>query len=115
MSTLKVILNPKIIIWALLLVICFLAFALLIQGGDLKQAQRARLDQSNYCLKYTSDSIAYSQLTLLREQDAHKRDVDTANSQISDLVNRYNSLLTKHRIRLEQLNVYGFLVKITAP
>jgi hypothetical protein len=114
-STLKVILNPKVIIWVLLLVIAFLAFALLIQGGDLKQAQRARLDQSNYCLKYTSDSIAYSQLTLLREQDAHKRDVDTANSQISDLVNRYNSLLTKHRIRLEQLNVYGFLVKITAP
>jgi len=107
--------KPKIIIWALLLVICFLAFALLIQGGDLKQAQRMQLDQSNYCLKYSSETIAYSQLTLLREQDAHKRDVDTANSQISDLVNRYNSLIAKHRLKLEQLNVYGFLVKITAP
>jgi len=114
-STLKLNLNPKKVIWALLIIIGFLVFALLIQGGDLKQAQRARLDQSNYCLKYTSDSIAYSQLTLLREQDAHKRDIDTANSQISDLVNRYNSLLTKHRIRLEQLSVYGFLVKTTAP
>ena len=115
MSTLKFNLNPKKVIWALLLIIGFLVFALLIQGGDLKQAQRARLDQSNYCLKYTSDSIAYSQLTLLREQDAHKRDVDTANSQISDLVNRYNALIAKHRLKLEQLNVYGFLVKITAP
>jgi hypothetical protein len=114
-STLKFNLNPKKVIWALLLIIGFLVFALLIQGGDLKQAQRARLDQSNYCLKYTSDSIAYSQLTLLREQDAHKRDVDTANSQISDLVNRYNALLTKTRNKAEHLNLYGFLVKITAP
>lgn len=113
--SLKSILNPKVIIWVLVTIICFLSFALLIQGGDLKQAQRMQLDQSNYCLKYTSETIAYNQLTLLREQDAHKRDVETANSQISDLVNRYNSLITKHRLKLEQLNVYGFLVKLTSP
>ena len=113
--SLKVTLNPKKVIWALVFVIGLLSFALLVQGGDLKQAQRARLDQSNYCIKYASDTIAYSQLTLMREQDAHQRDVDTANNQISDLVNRYNSLVGKKNSKAELINVYGFLITRSIP
>ncbi len=52
-------------------------------GGDLKQSRKMTLDQSNYCIRYTSDIIASSRLDLIREQDAHGRDIDKANTVIS--------------------------------
>ena len=79
--------------FALIVILCL---SLLFIGGDLKQARKMTLDQSNYCIKYTSDIIASSRLDLIREQDAHSRTVDKANSVIDDIVNRYNSLVARY-------------------
>lgn len=74
------------------------------------------LEQSNYCIKYTSDILATSNVELLREEDAHKRSIDTANAKIEDLVTRYNNLLAEYKkkvrsVKEQPLLIYSFLVK----
>ncbi len=56
----------KGIIWGQSALIVILLLSLLFVGGDLKQARKMTLDQSNYCIKYTSDIIASSSLDLIR-------------------------------------------------
>jgi hypothetical protein len=106
----------KSIIWVQSALIVILSMSLLFMGGDLKQARKMTLDQSNYCIRYTSDIIASSRLDLIREQDAHIRTVDKANSVIDDIVNRYNSLVSRYNkstggSNYDLLNVYSYKVK----
>jgi hypothetical protein len=106
----------KGIIWAQSFLIVILSTALLFLGGDLKQSRKMILDQSNYCIKYTSDIIASSRLDLIREQDAHSRTVDKANSVIDDIVNRYNSLVARYNkstggTNYDSLNTYSYRIR----
>ena len=99
----------------------FLLFtALLFVGGDLKHANRMSLDQSQYCIRYTSDIIASSRLGLIREQDAHQRDIDSANKVLADIIDRYNTLIEKYNkntggYNLNPLNPYSYKVMRTIP
>ena len=106
----------KGIIWVQSFLIVILFTALLFLGGDLKQSRKMTLDQSNYCIKYTSDIIASSRLDLIREQDAHSRTVDKANSVIDDIVNRYNSLVARYNkstggINYDPLSIYSYRIR----
>ena len=106
----------KGIIWIQSALIVILFLSLLFVGGDLKQARKMTLDQSNYCIKYTSDIIASSRLDLIREQDAHVRTVDKANSVIDDIVNRYNSLVARYNkstggTNYDPLNTYSYRIR----
>ena len=99
--------------FALIVILCL---SLLFIGGDLKQARKMTLDQSNYCIKYTSDIIASSRLDLIREQDAHARTVDKANSVIDDIVNRYNSIVARYNkstggTNYDPLNTYSYRIR----
>jgi len=106
----------KGIIWGQSAFIVILLLSLLFVGGDLKQARKMTLDQSNYCIKYTSDIIASSRLDLIREQDAHVRTVDKANSVIDDIVNRYNLLVARYNkntggTNYDPLNTYSYRIR----
>ena len=106
----------KSIIWAQSALIVILSLFLLFMGGDLKHANRMTLDQSQYCIRYTSDIIASSRLDLIREQDAHSRTVDKANSVIDDIVNRYNSLVARYNkstsgTNYDPLNTYSYRIR----
>ena len=110
----------KSIIWVQSSLIVILSIALLFMGGDLKQSRKMTLDQSNYCIRYTSDIIASSRLDLIREQDAHQRDVDKANSMIADIINRYNTLVERYNkstggTNYDPLNQYSYKIMRTAP
>ena len=100
--------------------IVILSTALLFLGGDLKQSRKMTLDQSNYCIRYTSDIIASSRLDLIREQDAHGRDVDRANTVIIDMVERYNSIVARYNkstggYNYDTLNPYSYKIMRTVP
>ncbi len=106
----------KSIIWVQFTLIVILATALLFMGGDLKQSRKMTLDQSNYCIRYTSDIIASSRLDLIREQDAHIRTVDKANSVIGDIINRHNTLVARYNkntggINYDLLNQYSYIIR----
>ena len=106
----------KGIIWMQFALIVILSTALLFMGGDLKQSRKMTLDQSNYCIRYTSDIIASSRLDLIREQDAHARTVDKANSVIDDIVNRYNSIVARYNkstggTNYDPLNTYSYRIR----
>jgi ABC-type transport system involved in cytochrome bd biosynthesis fused ATPase/permease subunit len=103
-------LNSKITIQALFIVVLLLITALLVQSSNLADQRKMTIGQSNYCIKYTSDIIANNSLQLIREQDAHRRDVDRANEKITTLVNYYNDLLKKTKQKTSPLNPYSFLV-----
>jgi hypothetical protein len=106
----------KTLVWVQTFLIVILSTALLFLGGDLKQSRKMTLDQSNYCIRYTSDIIASSRLDLIREQDAHNRTVDKANSVIDDIVNRYNSLAARYNkstggTNYDPLNTYSYRIR----
>jgi hypothetical protein len=106
----------KTLVWVQTFLIVILFTALLFLGGDLKQSRKMTLDQSNYCIRYTSDIIASSRLDLIREQDAHVRTVDKANSVIDDIINRYNSLAARYNkstggTNYDPLNTYSYRIR----
>ena len=106
----------KTLVWVQTFLIVILFTALLFLGGDLKQSGKMTLDQSNYCIRYTSDIIATSRLDLIREQDAHVRTVDKANSVIDDIINRYNSLAARYNkstggTNYDPLNTYSYRIR----
>ena len=106
----------KTLVWIQAFLILILSTALLFLGGDLKQSRKMTLDQSNYCIRYTSDIIASSRLDLIREQDAHSRTVDKANSVIDDIINRYNSLAARYNkstggTNYDPLNTYSYRIR----
>jgi hypothetical protein len=103
-------LNSKITIQALSIVVLLLITALLVQSSNLADQRKMTIGQSNYCIKYTSDIIANNSLQLIREQDAHRRDVDRANEKITTLVDYYNTLLKKTKQKTSPLNPYSFLI-----
>ena len=103
-------LNSKITIYALSIVVLLLISALLIQSSNLADQRKMTIGQSNYCIKYTSNIIANNSLQLIREQDAHKRDVDRANEKITTLVDYYNTLLKKTKQKTSPLNPYSYLI-----
>lgn len=112
--------NTKMLIRVQSGLIGLLLLSLLFLGGDLKQAREMALKQSNYCISYTSDITTSSKLELIREQDAHQRDIDKANATIEDLVYRYNKLVDKYNkgtggYNYDPLNQYSLLVKRTIP
>jgi hypothetical protein len=106
----------KTLVWVQTFLIVILSTALLFLGGDLKHSRKMSLDQSNYCIRYTSDIIASSRLDLIREQDAHSRTADKANSVIDDIVNRYNSLAARYNkstggTNYDPLNTYSYRIR----
>ena len=106
----------KSIVWGQSALIVILSLSLLFMGGDVKHANRMTLDQSQYCIRYTSDIIASSRLDLIREQDAHSRTVDKANSVVDDIVNRYNTLVARYNkntggINYDPLNTYSYRIR----
>jgi len=106
----------KTLVWVQTFLIVILSTALLFLGGDLKQSRKMTLDQSNYCIRYTSDIIASSRLDLIREQDAHVRTVDKANSVIDEIVNRYNSLVARYNkttggTNYDPLSIYSYRIR----
>ena len=106
----------KSIIWVQSALIVILSLSLLFMGGDVKHANRMTLDQSQYCIRYTSDIIASSRLDLIREQDAHSRTVDKANSVVDDIVNRYNTLVARYNkntggTNYDPLNTYSYRIR----
>ena len=106
----------KTLVWVQGLLIVILSTALLFLGGDLKQSRKMTLDQSNYCIRYTSDIIATSRLDLIREQDAHARTVDKANSVIDDIINRYNGIVARYNkstggTNYDPLNEYSYRIR----
>ena len=110
----------KSIVWVQSTLIVILATALLFMGGDLKQSRKMTLDQSNYCIRYTSDIIASSRLDLIREQDAHGRDIDKANTVIADIIDRYNALVARYNkstggYNYDPLNPYSYKIMRTVP
>jgi hypothetical protein len=110
----------KSIVWVQSTLIVILATALLFMGGDLKQSRKMTLDQSNYCIRYTSDIIASSRLDLIREQDAHGRDIDKANTVITDIIDRYNTLVARYNkntggYNYDPLNIYSYKIMRTVP
>jgi hypothetical protein len=110
----------KSIIWVQSILIVILATALLFMGGDLKQSRKMTLDQSNYCIRYTSDIIASSRLDLIREQDAHGRDIDRSNTVIADIIDRFNTLVARYNkstggYNYDPLNPYSYKIMRTVP
>lgn len=106
----------KSIVWGQSALIVILSLSLLFMGGDVKHANRMTLDQSQYCIRYTSDIIASSRLDLIREQDAHSRTVDKANSVVDDIVNRYNTLVARYNkntggTNYDPLNTYSYRIR----
>jgi len=106
----------KTVLWVQTTLILILCLSLLFVGGDLRQARKMTLDQSNYCIRYTSDIIASSRLDLIREQDAHVRTVDKANSVIDDIINRYNLLVARYNkstggTNYDSLNEYSYRIR----
>lgn len=106
----------KTLVWVQTFLIVILSTALLFLGGDLKQSRKMTLDQSNYCIRYTSDIIASSRLDLIREQDAHVRTVDKANSVIDDIINRYNLLVARYNkstggTNYDPLSIYSYRIR----
>ena len=106
----------KSIIWVQSALIVILSLSLLFMGGDVKHANRMTLDQSQYCIRYTSDIIASSRLDLIREQDAHSRTVDKANSVIDDIINRYNGIVARYNkstggTNYDPLNTYSYRIR----
>ena len=106
----------KSIIWVQSALIVILSLSLLFMGGDVKHANRMTLDQSQYCIRYTSDIIASSRLDLIREQDAHARTVDKANSVIDDIINRYNGIVARYNkstggTNYDPLNTYSYRIR----
>ena len=106
----------KSIVWGQSALILILSLSLLFMGGDVKHANRMTLDQSQYCIRYTSDIIASSRLDLIREQDAHSRTVDKANSVVDDIVNRYNTLVARYNkntggTNYDPLNTYSYRIR----
>jgi len=106
----------KTVLWVQTTLILILCLSLLFVGGDLRQARKMTLDQSNYCIRYTSDIIASSRLDLIREQDAHVRTVDKANSVIDDIINRYNLLVARYNkstggTNYDPLNEYSYRIR----
>ena len=110
----------KTIIWVQSTIIAVLVIFLLFMGGDLKQARKMTLDQSNFCIKHTADITVSSRLDLIREQDAHARDIDKANSMLADIINRYNTLVERYNkntggMNYDPLNTYSYKILRTAP
>jgi hypothetical protein len=110
----------KSIIWVQSTLILILFTALLFMGGDLREANKNSLSQSNYCIRYTSDIIASSRLELIREQDAHERDIDKANTVITDIIDRYNTIVGRYNkstggYNYDTLNPYSYKIMRTIP
>jgi len=110
----------KTVIWVQTTLILILGLSMLFIGGDLKQTRKMTLDQSNFCIKYTSDIIASSKLDLIREQDAHGRDIDKANTMIANIIERYNALVGRYNKNTggqdyDPLNQYSYKIMRTVP
>jgi hypothetical protein len=110
----------KTLIWGQAVIILVLAISLLFLGGDVKQSRKMLFDQSNYCIRYTSEITANSRLDLIREQDAHGRDIDKANTMIANIIERYNALVGRYNKNTggqdyDPLNQYSYKIMRTAP
>lgn len=110
--------SDRAIRW-LLVVVAMLTTALLIQTANLQEQRKQTVAQAELCIKTTSDAIANYQLALMRQQQAHKKDIDDANKNIEFLLNEYNKLIDKTNksglTKREHLSIYSYLIHETAP
>lgn len=93
--------------------IVFLSGCLLVYAGELQETKKRQLSQSDFCIKHTADIVVSSRLDLIREQDAHQRDVDQANKIIRDIIYRYNQMAKK--FKKDPLNEYSYIVTRSNP
>ena len=100
--------NPTKTIWVLLMIILVLITSIIVQDSNLKELQKNYAGQSNMCVRNTADIIAQSQIILLRQKDAHQRDIDSANAKIEFLVNEYNKIAKKYN--KPTFNMYSYFV-----
>ena len=89
------------------------------QQADLNEQRKQTIATSGFCIKNTADVTANYQLALIREQDAHKRDIDGANKKLEFLVNEYNKLLTTAKkgqsIKQDPLDIYSYRIYPSLP
>lgn len=108
MSKVQINLNSKKAIYALLGLCWILILVIVMQQANLSEQRKQTIATSGFCIKNTADVTANYQLALMREQDAHKRDVDKANANIDFLVNEYNKT-AKKKISFYSYRVYPSL------
>lgn len=85
-----------------------MGLALVIINDELQYARKTSLSSAQYCIKYTSDIIIKSSTDLVNEKSEHQYNLNKANSNIEDLVYRYNILAKK--LKLDPISEYGFKV-----
>ena len=99
--------------------IVLLITLLLYQEANLQEQRKQTVAQGSFCIKNTADVTANYQLALIREQDAHKRDIDEANKKLEFLVNEYNKLLVKAKkaqsLKQDSLDIYSYRIYPSLP
>ena len=106
--------NKNRFIYVLTGIILVQFLIMLFMNSDLQYQRKAALESSQYCIKYTSEIITNGSIDLVREKAAHEKDILSANTNIDDLVNRYNDLVKKYNKLvtkpIDELLVYSFRV-----
>lgn len=106
--------DPVKTIWTLIITIAILTMALAVTQANLNEERKQVIAQGSFCIKNTADVTANYQLALIREKDAHQRDVDDANTKLEFLVNEYNKLLNQAKkgqsIKQDVLSLYSYLI-----
>lgn len=119
LSKLQFNLNPKKTIYVLLGVIWVMLLVLVMQQANLSEQRKQTIATSGFCIKNTADVTANYQLALIREQDAHKRDIDEANKKLEFIVNEYNKMLLKAKkgqsIKGDSLDIYSYRIYPSLP
>jgi hypothetical protein len=77
-------------------------------NDDLQYQRKNSLASAQYCIKYTADIMIKGSTDLTHERSAHEYDLSKANSNIQDLIFRYNTLAKK--LHIPQLTAYPFMV-----
>lgn len=92
----------------LVAIIMIMGLGLVMINDELQYARKSSLASAQYCIKYTSDIMIKGSTELTHSRSAHEYDLNKANTNIEDLVYRYNKLAKK--LRLPELNPYSFIV-----
>ena len=92
----------------LVAIIMIMGLGLVMINDELQYARKTSLASAQYCIKYTSDIMIKGSTELTHSRSAHEYDLSKANSNIEDLIYRYNKLAK--RLRMPELNPYGFIV-----
>lgn len=112
-------LDPQKSVKSMFILIVFLITFILYQEGNLNEQRKQTIAQGTFCIKNTADVTSNYQLALIREQDAHKRDIQEANKKLDFLVTEYNNLLSKAKknqpIKQDSLDIYSYRIYPSLP